>query len=69
VPVEGALWSLRLAVHAWEAAVRMAAAEAVMLEHPERGALTVSDVVRNNAHDVYHHAWDVERIIFGARDG
>jgi len=62
VPVEGALWSVRLAAAAWEEAVELGATGRVVLAHPERGPQTVSDVVRNNAHDAYHHAWDIERI-------
>jgi hypothetical protein len=34
-----------------------------VLQHPERGRQTVQDVALNNAHDAYHHAWDVERSI------
>lgn len=62
VPIEGALWSLRLAADAWGKAVAIAGEQGVMLAHPDRGPKTVSDIVRNNAHDAHHHAWDVERI-------
>lgn len=62
VPVEGALWSLGRAVAAWQEAVVLAGREAVVLVHPERGPQAVSDVVRNNAHDAWHHGWDIERI-------
>jgi len=32
-----------------------------VLVHPERGEQTVLDVVGSNAHDAYHHRWDIER--------
>jgi hypothetical protein len=62
VALEGALWSLSDSVSAWVSAVAGAEAHEVVLRHPERGLQTVSDVVRNNAHDAHHHAWDIERI-------
>ena len=32
----------------------------VTLVHPERGEQTLIDVVRSNAHDAYHHGWDIK---------
>jgi hypothetical protein len=34
----------------------------VML-HSERGAMELADVVASNAHDVFHHCWDLARIL------
>jgi hypothetical protein len=62
VRLAGAFWSLRGAVEAWSSAVELATCHHVVLTHPERGRQTVTDVVSNNAHDSYHHAWDIERI-------
>jgi hypothetical protein len=66
VPIAGALWSLRRAVGDWLDAVTLATAQRTVLVHPERGEMTVGDVARSNAHDAYHHAWDVERIVHDA---
>ena len=63
VPIAGALWSLRRAVGDWLDAVTLATAQRTVLVHPERGEMTVGDVARSNAHDAYHHARDVERIL------
>jgi hypothetical protein len=61
VPVHGALWSLRSAVEEWLAAVAIATRAGVILDHPDRGPQTVTDVVRTNAHDAFHHEWDIRR--------
>jgi hypothetical protein len=37
----------------------------VVLRHPTRGELGARDVARDNAHEVRHHAWDIERSIHG----
>jgi hypothetical protein len=42
-------------------AVWLAAERNVVLQHPERGPQTVQDVALTNAHDAYHHVWDIER--------
>ena len=62
VALAGALWSFSSAVDAWMSAVAVAEAQGTVLWHPVRGPQTVRDVVRNNAHDAHHHAWDIERI-------
>jgi len=59
LPLQGALWSLRRAIGDWQEAVGIADAAEVVLDHHERGRQTVSEVVRTNAHDGYHHAWDI----------
>jgi hypothetical protein len=61
VPIEGALWSLRRAAEAWGEAFRLAQDNEVVLLHPERGDQTQIDVARTNAHDAFHHEWDIRR--------
>jgi hypothetical protein len=61
VPVGGALWSLQLAASAWLDAVHLAECEAVVLIHADRGEQSARDVVCNNAHDAFHHGWDIQR--------
>lgn len=59
--LQAALWSLERAVIDWLDAVEQAKAKQVLLVHPERGELTVSDAVCFTAHDAFHHRWDIER--------
>src|SRR4029077_17514220 len=66
ITIEGALWSLGRAVADWQVAVALAKEHSVVLQHPERGAVPVDDVVRANAHDVAHHGWDIRRSIEAA---
>jgi hypothetical protein len=63
VALEGARWSLRIAVAAWLDAVAEAKLAEVVVLHSERGAMEVFDVVASNAHDAFHHRWDVTRIL------
>lgn len=63
VPLEAGLWSLRHAVADWRDAVELATDRQVVMEHPERGSLSVLEVVRSIAHDAHHHAWDIQRSI------
>ena len=65
VAVVGALWSLDRAVSDWREAVLLADGAGVALVHPERGEQSLLDVVRSNAHDAYHHRWDIQRTIDG----
>ena len=60
VSLPAALWSLQRAVGDWTDAVKMAPPDLVMV-HPERGRIGLDDVVRTNAHDAAHHAWDIRR--------
>jgi hypothetical protein len=48
-------------VEDWKAAVRLAAEQNVVLQHPERGRQTAEDVAFTNAHDAHHHVWDIRR--------
>lgn len=63
IAVEGALWSLERAVSDWLAAVDIARAADVVMEHPERGRYTLVDVVSSNAHDALHHEFDIRRAL------
>jgi hypothetical protein len=55
------MWSLARAGEDWKAAIRLAAERDVVLQHPERGPQTTRDVALTNAHDAYHHVWDIRR--------
>jgi hypothetical protein len=59
----GATWSLRIAVANWLAAVGEAEPAGVVMLHSERGAMELADVVASNAHDAFHHRWDLARIL------
>ncbi len=61
IPLEAALWSLSRSVAGWQYAVRQTQRTGVVLVHPERGTQLLSDVVLTNAHDAFHHHWDIER--------
>jgi hypothetical protein len=63
MPVAGALWQLRQATQSWHGAVTLAQALDVVLAHETRGPQSVADVVRSNAHDAFHHAMDIRRIL------
>lgn len=59
-----ALWSLECSVTNWSESVTAALTQGgVVLHHAGRGIQHADDVVRNNAHDGYHHAWDIARIL------
>jgi hypothetical protein len=66
IPLEAALWSLRLFVAEWRKAVKISRREGTVLIHPERGELDLSAVVLSNTHDAHHHHWDVTRTLRGA---
>jgi hypothetical protein len=66
VALQGAIWSLERAVEDWQSAVDEATAAGVVLIHPDRGEQSLLDVVRSNAHDAFHHQWDIQRSIRGA---
>jgi hypothetical protein len=61
VSIQGALWSLEHAAADWAEALRMAQDTDVAFQHLDRGEQTVIDVVRTNAHDAFHHEWDIRR--------
>jgi len=63
VALQGATWSFRIAVENWLSAVDEAVPTGIVMLHSERGAMELSDVVASNAHDAFHHRWDVTRIL------
>jgi hypothetical protein len=63
VALQGATWSFRIAVENWLSAVDEAEPAGIVMLHSERGAMELSDVVASNAHDAYHHRWDLTRIL------
>ncbi len=63
VALQGATWSFRIAVENWLSAVNEAVPAGIVMLHSERGAMELSDVVASNAHDAYHHRWDLTRIL------
>jgi hypothetical protein len=63
VAIEGALWSLRHAAEEWAEAFEMARKQDVVFQHRDRGQQTIIDVSRTNAHDAFHHEWDVRRSV------
>jgi hypothetical protein len=65
VALQGAKWSLRIAVDSWLDAVAEASLAGVVMLHSERGAMELFDVVASNAHDALHHRWDLTRILQG----
>jgi hypothetical protein len=63
IPIQTAMWSLTRSVEDWLSSVEAAPTAGVILVHPVRGELTLSDVVLSNAHDALHHHWDIERTL------
>jgi len=63
IHLAGALWSLQRAARDWQEAVHLALERDVVLLHARRGEQLVTDIARNNAHDAYHHGWDIRRSI------
>ncbi|MGD0311358.1 MAG: DinB family protein [Acidimicrobiales bacterium] len=63
IPLPAALWSLTRSTGDWLLAVQRSTRPDIRLVHPERGELTLADVVSANAHDAHHHRWDIERIV------
>ena len=63
IPIQAAMWSLTRSVDDWLRSVGSAPDSGVVLVHPERGELTLSDVVQSNAHDALHHQWDIARSV------
>jgi hypothetical protein len=63
VDVRAALWSLSRAVEDWHASLDLVGGGSFEMIHSEVGQMSLADVIRIRAHDVAHHAWDVERTI------
>ena len=67
IPLEAALWSLRVSIAEWVKAVEISRPKGRVLIHPERGELDLAAVVQSNTHDAHHHLWDVARTLRGAK--
>jgi hypothetical protein len=67
IPLVTAQRSLARAVAEYLATVAQAPEAGVLLEHPERGELSRSDVLHANAHDAIHHLWDIRRTLEATR--
>lgn len=63
VKLAGALWSLENSVAAWTSAMARAFADELVLQHEVRGLQTAGETAVANAHDAYHHAWDIARTL------
>jgi hypothetical protein len=63
VGLQGATWSFCFSVESWLGAVEEAEDAKIVIEHSERGAMQLFDVVASNVHDAYHHRWDLTRIL------
>jgi hypothetical protein len=63
IPLPAALWSLHRAIEDWLSAVGCSPRSGTVVVHSERGAQTLQDVTVSNAHDEFHHRWDIERIL------
>jgi hypothetical protein len=63
IALQGATWSFRTTVGHWLGAVEEAVPAGVVMLHSVRGAMELSDVVASNAHDAFHHQWDLSRIL------
>jgi hypothetical protein len=63
VPLVASLWSLGRSADDYRDAVAQVVPGDTVLVHPERGEMFLVDVVRANAHDAFHHAWDLNRIL------
>jgi hypothetical protein len=59
----GATWSFRMAVANWLTVIGEAEPAGVVMLHSARGAMELADVVASNAHDAFHHRWDLARIL------
>jgi hypothetical protein len=66
ITLGSAMWSLSRSVEAWADAAGQCPRQGTVLVHPERGSLTLGDVVSANAHDAFHHGWDIERSLEAA---
>ena len=69
VGIRAALWSLSRAVEDWNASMALVGAGPFEMNHSEVGQMSLADVILIRAHDVVHHAWDVERTISASPHG
>ena len=66
LPVEVAVWSLVTSCEIWVSVMRAALDENIVLHHATRGRQGADDIARNNAHDLFHHLWDLDQILASA---
>lgn len=67
ISIQAAMWSLTRSVDDWLRSIEISPDSGVVLVHPERGEVTLSDVIQANAHDALHHQWDIERTLEALR--
>ena len=67
IPLRAATWSLARAAADWVDVVVHPGRTGTVIVHPDRGRLTLADVVRSNAHDAFHHQWDIQRTLQAVR--
>jgi hypothetical protein len=67
IPLQSAMWSLTRSVADWLDVVGQSSRTGPLLLHSERGAQSLADVVHSNAHDGFHHQWDVRRTLEAVR--
>jgi len=63
IPLSAARWSLGRSVLDIQEAAKVSAPTGPVLDHPERGELTLTEVLVAIAHDARHHLWDIEHSI------
>jgi len=63
LPLQAARWTLSRAVGDYLEALRLSPTSGIALKHPEQGPLTLTEVLRADAHDSFHHCWDVKRTL------
>ncbi len=63
IPLQVAVWSLRVSSEMWVPVMRAALAERVVLSHASRGRQRAEDIACNNGHDFFHHLWDIDQIL------
>ena len=63
ISLPASLSSLKCSVSDWLSAVGQTPGTGTVLIHEERGEQTLADVVRSNAHDGFHHQWDISRTL------
>jgi hypothetical protein len=73
ISLPSALWSLSRSVNDWlevmAEAMPLPPTLQPKLVHPERGPQSLVEVARSNAHDAFHHQWDVQRALDAVEGG
>ncbi len=63
IDIAAALWSLERAVLDWREALTLGGGRPFQMRHNDLGDMSLEDVIAIRAHDVAHHARDIERIL------